>query len=54
VFMNALLAQGTDQRLTNAGFMVHHQRQAPPNDGGLSLGQVAIAAAQIAAGSRRD
>ena len=31
-------------RLTGDGFRVYRQRRVPPNDGGLSLGQIAIAA----------
>jgi hydrogenase maturation protein HypF len=45
VFMNALLSREASAGLSNAGFRVHRQRLVPPNDGGLSLGQLAIAAA---------
>jgi hydrogenase maturation protein HypF len=45
VFMNALLATDADAALCRAGFNAYRHRQVPPNDGGLSLGQVAIAAA---------
>jgi len=45
VFMNALLLHETCQRLRNDGFRVYRHRLVPPNDGGLSLGQLAIAAA---------
>ena len=45
VWMNAnLLTEATD-RLQAAGFRVYRHRQVPPNDGGLSLGQLAIATA---------
>ena len=45
VFMNALLAAESGDRLRNAGFRVYQHRLVPANDGGLSLGQLAIAAA---------
>ncbi|MEO7162277.1 MAG: carbamoyltransferase HypF, partial [Bdellovibrionia bacterium] len=47
VFMNALLLDSAHLRLTQNGFEVFTQRLVPPNDGGLSLGQLAVAAAQI-------
>jgi hydrogenase maturation protein HypF len=46
VFMNALLLTEADRQLADAGFRVHRHSQVPPNDGGLCLGQLAIAAAQ--------
>ena len=48
VFMNALLTCETVARLAGEGFEVYRHRLVPPNDGGLSLGQLAIAAARIA------
>jgi hydrogenase maturation protein HypF len=45
VFMNALLSSEANTRLTRDGFRVYRHRLVPPNDGGLSLGQLAIAAA---------
>ncbi len=45
VFMNVLLTSEAVARLTSDGFRVHRHRRVPPNDGGLSLGQLAIAAA---------
>ena len=45
VFMNALLSSELNSRLTGAGFWVYRHRLVPPIDGGLSLGQPAIAAA---------
>jgi hydrogenase maturation protein HypF len=48
VFMNALLADETQRRLIDLGFRVYRHRIVPPNDGGLSLGQLAIAARRIA------
>jgi hydrogenase maturation protein HypF len=49
VFMNALLSIEATGRLEAAGFRVYRHGLIPPNDGGLSLGQLAIAAA-LAAG----
>jgi hydrogenase maturation protein HypF len=46
VFMNALLTSETVARLCGDGFRVHRHALVPPNDGGLSLGQLAIAAAR--------
>jgi hydrogenase maturation protein HypF len=44
VFGNALLAGGVSRALAERGFRVCTHRQVPPGDGGLSLGQLAIAA----------
>jgi hydrogenase maturation protein HypF len=44
VFMNALLLLETQRRLRRVGLLVFCHQQVPPNDGGLSLGQLAIAA----------
>ena len=44
VFLNALLTAEVEARLTADGFRVYRQRRVPPGDGGLSLGQLAIAA----------
>jgi hydrogenase maturation protein HypF len=49
VFLNALLTKEVCERLTAAGFRVHRHRLTPPNDGGLSLGQLAVAAALLRA-----
>jgi hydrogenase maturation protein HypF len=46
VFMNALLTTEVSEQLTADGFRVYRHRLVPPNDGGLSLGQLAVAAAQ--------
>jgi hydrogenase maturation protein HypF len=46
-FQNRLLVENTAERLERAGFEVLLHRQVPPNDGGISLGQVAVAAAQL-------
>jgi hydrogenase maturation protein HypF len=45
VFLNALLTSETRARLERDGFRVYRHQLVPPNDGGLSLGQAAIAAA---------
>jgi len=45
VFLNALLAREAVARLAVDGFRVYRHRLVPPGDGGLSLGQLAIAAA---------
>jgi hydrogenase maturation protein HypF len=47
VFLNALLIRETISRLNKSGLKVFRHRQVPPNDGGLCLGQLAIAAALI-------
>lgn len=39
-FQNRLLSELTIARLRAAGFRPHWHRQAPPNDGGIALGQV--------------
>lgn len=46
-FQNRLLTERTAQRLRQAGLDVVVHRQVPANDGGISLGQVVVAAAQI-------
>lgn len=45
VFMNVLLLEETSARLTDDRFDVYRHRRVPLNDGGLCLGQLAIAAA---------
>jgi hydrogenase maturation protein HypF len=47
-FQNRWLTERAAQQLRQAGFTVLLHRQVPPNDGGISLGQVAVAAAQLA------
>jgi hydrogenase maturation protein HypF len=44
VFANTLLTAEAVTQLTYRGFSVYTHRQLPANDGGLSLGQLAIAA----------
>jgi hydrogenase maturation protein HypF len=44
VFLNALLLAETIDRLRANGFRVYRHCQVPPSDGGLSFGQLAIAA----------
>jgi hydrogenase maturation protein HypF len=46
-FQNRLLTERAADALRAAGFDVLLHRQTPPNDGCVSLGQVAIAAAQV-------
>ncbi|MDB5307169.1 MAG: hypF [Gemmataceae bacterium] len=46
VFLNALLTSEVCMRLGRDGFRVYRHRLVPPNDGGLSLGQLAVAAAR--------
>jgi hydrogenase maturation protein HypF len=49
VFQNRWLSEAVTRRLEASGFEVLTQAEVPANDGGLSLGQATIAAAQIAA-----
>jgi hydrogenase maturation protein HypF len=44
VFANAVLVREIPVRLARAGFTVFQHRRVPPNDGGLCLGQLAVAA----------
>ncbi|HOX24313.1 MAG TPA: carbamoyltransferase HypF [Candidatus Krumholzibacteria bacterium] len=48
VWQNLVLLERTVARLEAAGFAVLVHRQVPANDGGLSLGQIAAAAARLA------
>jgi hydrogenase maturation protein HypF len=47
VFQNRLLLEQTLERLTAMKFQVYINRIVPPNDGGVSLGQAAVAAARL-------
>jgi hydrogenase maturation protein HypF len=47
VFQNRLLLEQLLARLTEVAFQVYVNRRVPPNDGGLSLGQAAVAAARL-------
>jgi hydrogenase maturation protein HypF len=42
-FLNALLAGGLQRELATRGLTMLHAQAAPPNDGGLSLGQAWVA-----------
>ena len=46
-FMNRILTTDLRERLERAGLRVLEAHQAPPNDGGLALGQAAVAMAGI-------
>jgi hydrogenase maturation protein HypF len=48
VFQNRLLLERLVERLDALGFRVYINRRVPPNDGGLSYGQAAVAAARLA------
>ena len=48
VFLNVLLTNETIRRLEQKEFRVYSHRQVPAGDGGLSLGQLAVAANQLA------
>jgi len=45
-FQNVILLERTVEKLTSDGFEVYIHHQVPPNDGGLSLGQVMVAASK--------
>lgn len=47
VFLNGILADEVQSRLTALTFEVYQHRLVPPGDGGLSLGQLAVAAARL-------
>ncbi|MGD0863264.1 MAG: carbamoyltransferase HypF [Candidatus Limnocylindrales bacterium] len=51
VFQNQWLATTLVRRLTGDGFEVHTNEKVPANDGGISYGQAAVAAARLAGAS---
>lgn len=51
VFQNRLLLERLLQLLQEDGFETYINHQVPPNDGGLSLGQAAVAAALVRSGA---
>jgi len=54
VFLNTLLTVEVIAQLETKGFRVFRHCRVPPNDGGLSLGQLAVAAALICEGRTLD
>ncbi|MFQ5439421.1 MAG: hypothetical protein ACE5DK_11400 [Paracoccaceae bacterium] len=48
VFQNRCLLTRTANRLEAEGFRPYVHQRVPPNDGGIALGQVAVAAAHFA------
>ncbi|MBU2712321.1 carbamoyltransferase HypF [Zooshikella harenae] len=47
VFQNTLLLSTLKNKLESEGFTVYTQHQIPCNDGGIALGQIAVASTQI-------
>jgi hydrogenase maturation protein HypF len=50
VFLNRILAEATERALTAQQFCTFQHLRVPANDGGISLGQLAVAAACLNAG----
>jgi hydrogenase maturation protein HypF len=53
-FLNRLLSADLAARLEARGAKVHQARQAPPNDGGLSLGQAWVAMQDLGQGGHKN
>jgi hydrogenase maturation protein HypF len=51
VFQNATLLEGAHRALASRGFEVFSPRRVPPNDGGIALGQAAVAHARLELGA---
>jgi len=47
VFQNRILTEGIYRRLSDEGFEVYSHQRVSPNDGGISLGQIMVAAAKL-------
>jgi hydrogenase maturation protein HypF len=54
VFQNRLLLEQLSHRLAADDFQVYRNQRVPPNDGGISLGQAAVAAARLAQGRKQE
>jgi hydrogenase maturation protein HypF len=53
-FQNSLLTELTISRLRAGGFTPYWHQRVPPNDGGIALGQIAVARRTVAAGERTE
>ncbi len=53
VWMNAVLLQAFVQEMTKHGYRVYYPQTYPANDGGLALGQMAVAIAKLEMGDLR-
>jgi len=54
VFQNRRLLEQLMRRLDEMAFQVYINRRVPPNDGGISLGQIAVAATRLAVKTARS